>query len=99
MLEEILSALIDAWCWLLIVASPTLLAAILAVLAFVFAGPIVGVLATIVLLPAGVVTGIKWAEYARRKDMLVEFSHGLPPPKRREDAAGGREQPSSPQDR
>ena len=80
-MEKLLAALIIAWCWLRVAASPTLIGAALGVGAYYLVGGTSGLVAGGLLALLGLYFGLRLANYARRKGQLVEFAHGLPPSK------------------
>ena len=80
-MEKLLVALISAWCWLRVAASPTLIGAALGVGAYYLIGGTSGLVAGGLLALLGLYFGLRLANYARRKGQLVEFAHGLPPSK------------------
>ncbi len=78
-MEKLFYALIKAWCWLRVAASPTLIGAALGGGAYYLIGGTSGLMAGGLLAVLGLYLGVRLANYARRKDQLVEFAHGLPP--------------------
>lgn len=80
-MEKLFYALIHAWCWLRVAASPTLIGAALGAGACWLIGGAAGLVAGGVLALLGLYLGLRLANHARRKDQLVEFAHGLPPSK------------------
>ncbi len=77
-MDKLLGVLISAWCWLRVAASPTLIGAALGVGAYYLIGGTRGLVAGGCLALLGLFLGLRLANYARRKDHLVEFAHGLP---------------------
>jgi hypothetical protein len=80
-MEKLFFALINAWCWLRVAASPTLIGAALGAGAYYLIGGTSGLVTGGFLALLGLYFGLRLANYARRKGQLVEFAHGLPPSK------------------
>ena len=80
-MDKLLGALVSAWCWLRVAASPTLIGAALGAGAYYLIGGTSGVVAGGFLVMLGLYFGLRLANHARRKGQLVEFAHGLPPSK------------------
>lgn len=78
-MEKLFSQLINAWCWLRVAASPTLIGAGLGVGAYYLIGGAAGLVVGGILALVGLYLGTRLASHARREDQLVEFAHGLPP--------------------
>ena len=78
-MEQLLCALVTAWCWLRVAASPTLIGAALGAGAYYLIGGAPGLVVGGVLVLLGLYLGLRLANHARRKHQLVEFAHGLPP--------------------
>ncbi len=80
-MKELVALLIKSWCWLRIVLSPTLGGVLITILVFSYFGAHIGVYTAYVLLPLGLLCGVLLANRAARRNALVEYSHGLPPPR------------------
>ena len=80
-MEKLFYTLINAWCWLRVAASPTLIGVGLGVAAWYFIGGVPGLMAGGALVLLGLYVGIRLATYAQQADQLVEFAHGMSPTK------------------
>ena len=78
-MEKLFYGMINAWCWLRVAASLTLIGAGLGFGAFYLLDGIAGLVVGVMLGVLGLALGIRLAKHARRKGRLVEFAHGLPP--------------------
>ena len=78
-MQKLFYALINAWCWLRVAASLTLLGSGLGVGAYFLIEGIPGLAVAAALALLGLIAGIRLANHARRQDHLVEYAYGLPP--------------------
>jgi hypothetical protein len=80
-MEKLFYALINACCWLRVAASLILIGIGLGAGAYCLIEGTTGLVVGGVLALLGLYSGFRLANYARRKDQLVEFAYGLSPSK------------------
>lgn len=80
-MEALFEALINAWCRLLVAASPLLFGSALgALLYYLVGGGTFGLVLLVAAAVAGLIAGVLWSSRIARRGELIEYSSGMPVP-------------------